>query len=67
MSLLTKCTFSTKTSHVIYYMVVDQIFHMNMQEFQGLVGVDAIKDTMSDFIVLTLGTVFSAILDRYKR
>ncbi len=51
----------------IFEFTFDQLLYMNMQEARGLVGVSAIKDTMSDLIVLTLGTIFSAILDRHQK
>ena len=51
----------------IFEFTFDQLLYMNMQEARGLVGVSAIKDTMSDLIVLTLGSIFSAILDRHQK
>ena len=41
----------------------DWIFIKNTQEARGLVGRDALIDTMSDLIVLCMGTFFSAIID----
>lgn len=45
----------------------DWIFLKNTQGARGLVGVDALFDTMSDLIVLTIGTFFASILDILKR
>lgn len=41
----------------------DWIFIKNTQEARGLVGRDALIDTMSDLIVLCMGTFFSVIAD----
>lgn len=45
----------------------DWIFLKNTQGARGLIGIDAILDTMSDLIVLTIGAFFSSIIDFFKR
>lgn len=51
----------------IFEFLFDQAFHMNMQETRELVGVDAIVDTMSDLMVLTIGTIASVTFDNIRK
>lgn len=51
----------------LFEFIFDQVFHMNMQEARGLIGVDAILDTMSDLVVLTLGAILSALFNYVRR
>ncbi len=51
----------------LFEFIFDQVFHMNMQGARGLVGVDAILDTMSDLVVLTMGAFLSALFNYVRR
>lgn len=47
----------------IFEFLVDSILGQNMQITQGLVGRDAIQDTMIDLISLLIGTIIITIID----
>lgn len=57
---------STGVVWEIFEFVVDIILEENMQLAKGLVGQDAIMDTMIDLISVTVGTIFMAILQYIK-